>query len=229
MPLVPARIAVLFDLDGTLIDSSDGIVAAVNHALQAVGEPPRSAAEILPWIGYSLRVMFPHFTTAPYDLLRAHFLEYADQHLSAATRLLPHATDTIVHLASSGHVLGIVSTKRRLHIEQILSAADWEEYFSVIVGGDEVAQVKPAAEPFALAQARLGGIFDIVIVVGDTENDIHPARSLGLISCAVKSPYVEDGQRWSARVLDAQADYYLDTLTELPAVIARLMDGGEKL
>ncbi len=212
----------LFDLDGTLIDSSDGVVEAVNHALTGVGEPTRSPEEIKPWIGYSLKVMFPHFTQAPYETLRQLFLEKADLEVAESATMLSGVADTLQELHEVGYQMGIVSTKRRLHIEQVIDRFGWSKYFRVWVGGDEVTHVKPSTEPFLLAMKRLGVGPDDCVIIGDTENDILPARELGIYSVAVKSIYDITQNGWPDALLKSCPDEKIEHLTELPAIMKRL-------
>ena len=217
-----SRCTLLFDLDGTLIDSSGGVVEAVNHALNGVGEPARLPEEIKPWIGYSLKVMFPHFTQAPYEILRQLFLEKADLEVAYSAIMLSGVPDTLQELHELGYQMGIVSTKRRLHIEQVIDRFNWRDYFQLWVGGDEVTHVKPSTDPFTLAMKRLGVGPDDCVIIGDTENDIHPARELGIYSVAVKSIYDITQNGWPDALLKSCPDEKIDNLTELPAIVKRL-------
>lgn len=222
MRIRPGIHTILFDLDGTLIDSSDGVVDAVNHALTGVGESPRLPDEIKPWIGYSLRVMFPHFSAAPYERLRHLFLEKADLEVAESANLLNGVSSTLLELHDAGYQMGVVSTKRLLHIEQIISRFGWNHFFQVRVGGDDVTHVKPDPEPFLLAMKRLGVSSDDCVIVGDTENDILPAKQLGIYAVAVKSVYDTTHNGWPAALLNSNPDEKIEELTELLAVLKRL-------
>ena len=79
----------LFDLDGTLIDSSDGVVEAVNYSLVQMGEPEQPAERIKTYIGYPLSTMYPDFIDAPIDELYSHFQVKAAKSVVNSTSLLP--------------------------------------------------------------------------------------------------------------------------------------------
>ncbi len=206
---------VIFDLDGTLIDSSAGVVQATNYALAMLGLPTRDPAEIVTYIGYPLDVMFADFTDAPYPELARHFQVKARETVVESTTALPFAHETIVDLHRTGYRLAIATTKIRIHIDLILEKCGWRQYFAATVGGDEVTAVKPAPDAFTLAMQRLGADARDTIVVGDTVNDILGATAAGLPVIAVKSPFGQNGH-----LQQAAATYYLESLSALPTLLA---------
>ncbi|MCB2202286.1 HAD family hydrolase [bacterium] len=207
---------VIFDLDGTLIDSSGGVIDATNYALRQMGEPEREPETIAAYIGYPLENMFADFTDAPFVELARHFQVRARETVVASTIALPHAGETIRALHESGYRLAIATTKIRVHIDLILSKCNWTDYFPVTVGGDEVREVKPAPDAFRLALERLKADPRESIVVGDTINDILAAQTAGLPVTAVKSPFGHDGELEKAR-----PTYSIDSLADLPALLER--------
>ncbi|MBD3404464.1 HAD-IA family hydrolase [candidate division GN15 bacterium] len=205
---------VIFDLDGTLIDSSDGVVEATNYALAAFGLPTRTAGEIKPYIGYPLERMFADFTDNEYEPLRLKFQEKAEETVAASTRPLPYVDDILGALRADHYRLAIATTKIRVHIDKILAKCNWTDFFEATVGGDEVASVKPAPDAFELALERLGADPAATIVVGDTINDVIGAQAAGLPVVAVRSPFGHDGE------LDSSgATYLIDSMADLPGVI----------
>lgn len=180
---------VIFDLDGTLIDSSDGVVEAVNYSLRQVGLPERTHEEITPYIGYSLKVMYADFTNYPYEELRTHFQVKARETIIASARMLHGVDETLQSLARQNLTLAIASTKIRRHIQGVIDKFGWQDIFSAFAGGDEVSQVKPDPEILDLVLRRLNGNPSAAVMVGDTENDIRAAHALGIRSIAVRSPY----------------------------------------
>ena len=207
---------VIFDLDGTLIDSSEGVIEATNYALAQMGLPIREPSEITPYIGYPLETMFADFTDAPFSELARHFQVRAKETVVAATEALPWASETIYLLHDKGYTLAIATTKIRTHIDLILDKCGWRDYFKATVGGDEVVHVKPAPDAFRLALERLRAVPEYTVVVGDTVNDVDAAKAAGLPVVAVKSPFGHDGT-----LERSGPTYLLESLEGLPSLLER--------
>ncbi|MBD3257896.1 HAD-IA family hydrolase [candidate division GN15 bacterium] len=215
--------AIIFDLDGTLIDSSDGVVEAVNYSLRQVGSPEQPAHRIKQYIGFPLPEMYPAFSDAPIDELCSHFQEKAVNTIVAATQPLPAVTDTLAALRQHDVTLAIASTKIRLHIDGIIEKLGWQDYFDALVGGDEVDRFKPDPGAFLLALDRLNTQADTSIVVGDTINDILAAQAVPIECVAVRSPYSDSGE-----LRAANPDHFLDTIADLPVLLQDRLTGRQE-
>ena len=180
---------IIFDLDGTLIDSSGGVVESTNYALTQLGESPRSPEEIGRFIGYPLEDMFAAFTDAPMEKLKEKFQEKARETIIASTQALPGADEIIRLLYQARYRLAVATTKYVNHTRGIIAKMGWTEFFAVTASGNEVARVKPAPDLVLLAMDRLGASPDKTVMVGDTVNDIEAARAAGISIIAVRSPY----------------------------------------
>ncbi len=213
----------IFDLDGTLIDSSIGVVEAVNYSLKMVGAPQQEARAIKRFIGYSLETMYPHFTDAPHGELRRHFRVKAAEVIVRSTVLLPDVAEVLQYLHDRGYRMAIATTKVRSNIDGILDKFQWRSIFPVSVGGDEVNRVKPAPDAFRLALERLNARPEESLVVGDTVNDVLAARSIPMRVAAVRSPFGD-----SAELVSARPDFLLESLTELREVLDRHTEGGSQ-
>ena len=213
----------IFDLDGTLIDSSKGVVDAVNYALAELNQPPQSAEAIKPFIGYSLDVMFPHFTDRPLKELRRLFQVRAAATMVRSTVALDGVAEVLHRLRDRGYRLAIASTKIRIHIDGILTHLGWSELFQAVTGGDEVGSVKPAPEAFELTLERLGRDPAASLAVGDTENDILAAHAVPMQAVGVMSPY---GGR--ERLLRAEPDYVIETVSQLPHLLIEMEQSEER-
>ena len=170
--------ALLFDFDYTLADSSDGIVACVNHALNALKLPEARPSEIRRTIGLSLEVMFDRLTGLDGRLaleFRRRFIERADEIMVPSTHLYPWVNNLIGELAGLGLELGIVSTKRRGRIEAVLAREGLDSAFSIVVGSDMVSAPKPDPEGLLLALETLGARRDQAAYVGDSPADAEAA------------------------------------------------------
>ena len=205
---------VIFDLDGTLIDSSDGVVEAVNYSLRKVGAKERDPDEIKGFIGFPLTHMYPHFTSESIDTLYAYFREKADTSVPDATVALPGADRTIRELHSRGYRMAIATTKVRQNLDDALSKLNWTGLFEASVGGDEVKEVKPAPEAFTSALRLLNASSEDSIAVGDTVNDIAAAQAVPMSVVAVQCPY---GNFHTVRALNP--DYTIATIADILTIL----------
>ena len=208
---------IIFDLDGTLIDSSDGVVEAVNYSLREMGEEEQPAELIKTFIGYPLSQMYQTITDAPVRELYGHFQKKAAETVVASTTILPNVEATLADLRNEGYRLSIASTKIKRHIDGIVEKFGWQDMIAAYSGGDEVTAVKPDPEIFHLTLSRIGGAPENTIVVGDTINDILAAKAVPMPVVAVDSPY---GGR--QRLLDAGPDYFIGSIADLPGLLQGL-------
>lgn len=205
---------ILFDFDGTLIDSSSGIVEAVQHALRALGAKEPPLEEILQMIGYPLAALFSRYTSEPSARCYELFRQRADETVVAAATALVGAESTLKELSSAGFRLAIVSTKSHAHIADTLRKLSWESFFPVIIGSDDVTRIKPDPEPVIRGMLELSLERHQVIMVGDTENDIRAAHDAGVWSVGVRSPYGGD-----SRLLGASPDWLIDRIDLLSPLL----------
>jgi len=207
----------IFDLDGTLIDSSEGVIEAVNYSLRQMGQCEQTPEAIKPYIGYALETMYPQFTDAPVKELYKHFQVKAAQSVVASTNILEGVERMLRELAKKDYSMVIASTKIKRHIDKIIDKFDWHDVFKYWVGGDEVVKVKPDPEIFYKAMERLKAKPAETIVIGDTVNDILAARAIPLKSVAILSPY---GGR--EKLLASGPDYFLESISLLPALLEQI-------
>lgn len=207
----------IFDLDGTLIDSSEGIIDAVNFALNQTGQPTRSPEEIKRYIGAPLEQMFRDFTDFPFDELNRQFRVRADTSVVAAAVPLDGVNGILEMLHLAGYRMALATTKVRRNIDGIIDKLGWENYFPVAVGGDEVPKVKPAPDAFNIVLDQLRASPDDSIVVGDTMNDIVAAKAVPIRVIAVSSPFAgrED-------VIKSKPDYFIRNIAWLPGLLAEI-------
>ncbi len=183
---------IIFDLDGTLIDSSSGVIASTNFALTQLGQPSRSPEEIKRFIGHPLEEMFGSFTDAPMDKLIEKFHEKARETMVASATALPGTEEIVKLLYQARYHLAVATTKYLNHTQGIIDKMGWSQYFEATASGDEVPRVKPAPDLVRLAMERLGASAGNTVMVGDTVNDIEAARAAGIAVIAVRSPFGDD-------------------------------------
>jgi len=203
----------IFDLDGTLIDSSAGVVESTNYALSRLGFAPRRAADIKRFIGSSLDEMFTAFAASPREQLKAFFQERAASAVVSSARPMDQVEETLATLHDSGYRMAVATTKFLVHTTGIIRKFGWYRYFQATASGDEVANVKPAPDLVILALRRLGASPESTLMIGDTKNDILAARAAGIRVVAVESPFGDDNLR------AYKPDHLLGTISELSALL----------
>lgn len=207
----------IFDLDGTLIDSSAGVAEAVNYSLRQCGHPERDPFEIAKHIGYPLRQMYADLGVGPFETLYRHFQDRAVTSVIDAAHPLDGADSVVSELSLAGYKMAIATTKVRRHLDEIVTKLGWTPHFPVLIGGDEVSHPKPDPEAFVLSLRRLGAEPFNTIVVGDTINDVLAARALSIPVVAVISPY---GGEETLRT--SRPDYVIDSIVLLPDLLREL-------
>ncbi|MDI1295840.1 MAG: phosphoglycolate phosphatase [bacterium] len=203
-----------FDLDGTLIDTSGDLAAAVNHAIGTIGRPPFPVDAIRPFVGKGAKVMLERALDASggYDAAMLAqvlpiLLDYYSQNLSAHSRPYPGLIAALDALAAAGVKLAICTNKAERFTIPLMDQIGLADRFASIVGGDTVGVAKPDPAPIHAMIARAGG--GRAIFVGDTINDIAGARNAGIPSIAVSFGFL-DGP-----VEDLAADAVIDHFDEL--------------
>ncbi len=206
----------IFDLDGTLADTSAGIIKSTNFALNAMGEKSRRPDEIKRFIGYPLKTMFDNFSKKSYSEFRLHFQELAKEEVVASAVPIGRAGEVLKELHKRNFHLGIGSTKIRIHIEKILEKFDWHRYIHAFVGADDVANVKPNPEAFIKTMNLMGADSSNSIVIGDTINDILAAHAAGIPAIGVKSIFGGNDD-----LIKSGPDFMLDRIEDLPGLLQK--------
>lgn len=185
-----------FDLDGTLVDSSADLAAAVNHVLAGLGRAPLSEAEVRRNIGGGGRRMLalsladagvdePQALDARYAAL----LAYYEAHIADATRPYPGVAEALDELAALGVRLAVVTNKGGRLATKLLDALGLSARFACVIGGDTVARGKPAPDPILEMVRRCGG--GRAAFVGDSTFDVAAAHAAGLPCVAVRFGFAD--------------------------------------
>jgi phosphoglycolate phosphatase len=179
---------VVFDFDLTLADSTEGAVQTINAVLTRSGRSMATRDAIRRTIGWSLRDTFAALANADESesvQLLAMFREESDRYMTANTTLLSGARECVCSLVDAGVLLGIVSTKYRFRIAEILGRDGLLSAFACIVGGDDVPVPKPDPGGLLALLARLGIQRDAALYVGDSPIDAELGRRAGVDFVAV--------------------------------------------
>lgn len=201
---------VLFDFDGTLVDSSEVICTSFNRALEAFGLPRLPEDTIRPMIGWPLREMFRlHSDGQPVEgmieVYRDSFNALADN----GSRLLPGVAELIPRLAETRR-LGIVTTRSGRGAAHLLDLFSLDSYFSTLVGSEHVTRCKPDPEPVLKALSILGEPPGSALFIGDTIQDMQAGLSAGTYRLGVTT-----GTTGADELRSAGAQLVLSTLLEL--------------
>jgi phosphoglycolate phosphatase len=181
-------LAIIFDLDGTLIDSVPDLTRAVNVALTGIGRPPKQANEIAGYVGNGVRVLLersfgegtPEETLGKAQKL---FEKHYEAHCLDHTRIYPGVKETLAHLASKPKA--VVTNKPEGFTRKILEGLGLAGEFKIVLGGDSTPIRKPRPEPLWEAARRLGARPEDTLVVGDSPIDVKAGKAAGMMTCAV--------------------------------------------
>lgn len=199
--------AVLFDLDGTLIDSAEDLAGAANAMRIARGLAPLPLTQYRPHGGSGARGMLGEaFATAPgqpgYDALKAEFLDRYESLMHNSTQLFPGIQAALAGLAAAGLVWGVVTNKAERFALPLTAALRLGA--ATVVGGDTMPHAKPHPAPLLEAARRLGVAPAACLYVGDDARDVMAGRAAGMATAVANWGYLgpdADPSRWGA---DAQ-------------------------
>jgi pyrophosphatase PpaX len=206
---------VLFDLDGTVIDSGAIILASMRHAAREVlgvevPDEQLMAAVGGPGLEAQMQALSPDRADELVTVYRAHNEPLHDELVCCVGM-----DEVLVQLKDEGRRLGIVTAKRRQTVELAFARIPIEHLFETVVGGDETKKHKPDPEPLLLALERLGAAPDEAVYVGDAPFDVKAAKAAGLYSVGVSWGGIHGRQRLEAEEPDA----LVDTTEELLGVL----------
>lgn len=209
-------LAVLFDLDGTLLDSAPDMLATANAMLGERGRAALTLAQLRPVVSKGSRAMlavaFPELDAAARDALVPEFLQRYEALIGRYARLFGGVAEMLQALEQAGSVWGIVTNKPEYLARLILPQLGWEQRCAVLIGGDTLAERKPHPLPLQVAARQLGFAAQQCVYVGDDERDILAARAAGMPSIAALWGYRlgdDDPQHWQA-----------DRMVATPAVLS---------
>jgi phosphoglycolate phosphatase len=181
---------ILFDLDGTLIDSTEAILESFGVAFDILKEPRADDAAIKNLIGLPLETMFAHLGVTPDripECISAYKAHYRTIH-TAKTTLLPNAREAIEAASSFAH-LGIVTTKTTRYSIELMEHFGLMKYFGVLIGKEEVTHPKPHPEPIHKALEALPSVTGQAYMVGDTCMDMEAAHAAKIVAMGVLCGY----------------------------------------
>ena len=176
---------VVFDLDGTLVDSAPGIAEAVNRTLVDWQLARVAEDTIRSWIGEGARALvdtaFGHAgSDADIDALMPRFMDHYGACLPLQARLYPGVRDALEGLRARGARIALCTNKPQRFIAPLLERLDIDGFFDAVVGGDTLPEKKPDARPLLHIARELGHAVDACLMVGDSATDLHAAQAAGM-------------------------------------------------
>ena len=204
----------LFDLDGTLIDTNEIIIRSYQHAFRAILGKELSKEEIIPQIGPPLRSIFSRYTKdiEVVDTLIMTYRDYYIEHEQHFHAPYPYVLETLKTLKDSGYKLGIVTSKSKAAAWPSIKHYSFDKLFDVIITLDDVKNPKPSAEPIKKALNHLNR--SKALMVGDNQSDLQSAQNAQIISVGV---------HWSihgpSHLKKVNPDYMLVTMRDLLSIL----------
>jgi phosphoglycolate phosphatase len=215
---------IVFDLDGTLIDSAPDLQAAANTVLREHGRAALDLATIRRFIGDGVRKLVerafaatgPALDDAALDRATAHYVGLYEAAASVLTRPYDGVAATLGRLSAAGLRLAVCTNKPAAAADIVLGELGLKPFFAGISGGDSVAHRKPDPAHVLDALARIDGVVAEAVMVGDNEHDIAAGKAAGLATVAVTYGYA----RVPYQALGA--DRLIDHFADLDAALATL-------
>lgn len=219
---MPRPLAVLLDLDGTLVDTLDLLLGAARHTFRDRADGAPTEAEWRAGIGTPLRRQLAPYARDDEELaaLVAGYRAYQHEHHDRLTTLYDGAAEVIALLHERGHPLAVVTSKSDAIANRTLGHVALADRMAIVVGTESSARHKPDPEPVRVALAHLDYAPHEAVFVGDSPHDVEAGRAAGVTTIAASWGF------FSREALDAaRPDHYIASVAELPALVERIGRG----
>jgi phosphoglycolate phosphatase len=215
---------IVFDLDGTLVDTAPDLAEATNHVLETLGLERVSELDIRPFVGHGALAMIDAavksrgrtLTEVELNSLFETFFAHYSDNLAIRSAPYPHLISALDGLRDAGATLAVCTNKIEMQARQVLEALKLDGYFSALTGRDTLSVYKPDPGHLTGTIARAGGRPDTAIMVGDSETDIRTAKAAHIPIVAVSFGYSVDP------VASFGPDAIIDDYRDLSDAVKRL-------
>ncbi len=204
----------LFDLDGTLIDTNELIISSFLHTLEIYYPGKYQREDVIPFMGPTLMETFGGIDVNKAEEMVAKYRAFNIANHDNIVTIFEGVYDTIKTLKESGYKIGIVTTKLSDVVNMGLRLTKLDEFFDVIVALDHVKNAKPDPEPVLMALEQLGSSPEEAIMVGDNSHDILAGKNAGTKTAGVA--WTLKGRDFLASL---QPDYLLDNMSDLLTIL----------
>ena len=210
--------AVLFDLDGTLIDTIELLLSSARHTFAGWPHGAPTDDEWVRGIGTPLVNQLREYARNEDEvaLLLERYRAYQHIHHDRLTRCYTDVPDAVAGLVARGYRLGVVTSKASAIAARSLAHVGLDRYLEVVVGYDDTERHKPHPEPVLAGLARLGMTPDRAVYVGDSPHDIHAGNAAGVVTIAATwGPFARE------TLAAARPNHFIDCMADLPTVLTR--------
>jgi pyrophosphatase PpaX len=215
----PRPIAILFDLDGTLVDTIELLLSSVRHAFRGRTERVPTEADWVAGIGTPLVAQLRPYALTDDELagLVEGYRTYQREHHDRLTRCYDGVLDVVTGLRRRRHPLAVVTSKGDDIANRTLAHVGLAPLMDTVVGCDSCSRHKPDPEPVLVALDRIGYRAEEAIFVGDSPHDVASGNAAGVTTvAALWGPFTR------AMLDPAGPDHYLERITDLPALVQRI-------
>jgi len=198
--------AVLFDLDGTLLDTAPDLAAALNTLFKNHGKSPLPFESIRPAASHGSRALIGlgfdiDDNPSLFAKLRDEFFKHYSENLKVHTKPFPGIEEVIHYIEEQGLKWGVVTNKPAAFTEPLLAEFSFTQHVSCVISGDSVSNRKPHPEPLLAAVKQLGCDAKECLYVGDAKNDIDAGHNAGMKTLIAKYGYITENDNideWNA-------------------------------
>lgn len=218
-------LTLVFDLDGTLVDTAPDLVASTNHVMDYLGLPRVDETTLRPYVGHGAKHMIVKavgpaadtMTVAEHEALLKRYLDFYGDHIADASRPFDGIVPLLSKFKGEGIKLAVCTNKMESMSRLLLDALDLSRYFDAVAGRDTLSAAKPHPDALLGTIGLAGGDKSRAIMIGDSGVDIATARAAGVPVIGVSFGYTETPVR------DYAPDVVIDHYRELEPAISRLM------
>ena len=220
------NITVVFDLDGTLIDTAPDLVDSLNYVIGLDGLAPVQYSDLTYLVGHGAKVMIErafklrdaHLSQTRHDEMLAEFIAYYQKGMPGQSKHYPGLHAALERLKSNGMILAVCTNKLEGLARPLISGLELDAFFPTITGGDTFAVRKPDAFHLTETIRLAGGTQSKAVMIGDSLNDILVARNARVPSIAVPFGYSD------VPVADLEPDHIIDHFDQLtPELITEIL------
>jgi phosphoglycolate phosphatase len=224
MDMISAH-TIVFDLDGTLVDTAPDLISALNHVLDREGLPPVPLHAARTMIGAGARKLIERGLEAEgrivsvedINRMTADFIDYYADHIADESRPFEGLESALDHLAGRGHLLAVCTNKLEWLSKRLLDQLGLSPRFAAICGADTFGVQKPDPTILRETVARAGGQLPASIMVGDAGTDVGVARRAGVPVIGVSFGYTD------VPIADLKPDRLIHHMKDLPDAVTGLM------
>ncbi|MEG0797553.1 MAG: pyrophosphatase PpaX [Acidaminococcaceae bacterium] len=208
---------ILFDLDGTLVNTTDLIIKTFEETLQNVLHKEATREEIIRYFGLPLRECLAQFDAKRVDELITYYRKFNLEHHDLLIKPFPQIEVTLQQLCANGIKLAVVTSKKTPLAQRGLHCFNLEKYFTAIIGCDECQQHKPHPEPMQRGAQLLGLDPTECLCVGDSPFDLQSGKQAGCTTVAVKWTCFD----WPTMLQQGNPDYVIHQMPEVLNILKK--------